>query len=771
MTEVLPLPDRWAEYTSRQESIANDEEKKSAWTQNGHTNKPHIIVDKSESIDSRFYEKVDSRSGSPSSMISDTISISEFDPTIKNMTQSLCPQGKSIISGYLYKKGVKSKMWMKRWYTLSDYTLFCFKNPKDTQLLRAIPLPSFSVSVLTPDSKIRKKHGFKVYKKQLRTHYFAAETEAEMLDWVQEISSACNLLSGTDTASLASESTDLARSVSYTNNRNNRFRSTTDTKPSRSEFIRHGSLMLKSSQDDLCDQTDSSNSKLLIGTNTMAWRKDPNRGMIPDKLQKMSVDSGVLLKGQAYERERIITDVRKSASSFELRLLNENSETVPQPQIQQTQSKYAGFTENNLNENSKEDLVRIVLMLVNELNVTNTEKLRYKKRMEKHKSTLIDLKTSMVKIFDKMQSQLFIEQEKYSAAMRQIKQLEKQISNLEAPSKLGRDIFKLTPQLANEIDALDAKISKAQEALAEVKSTAYHGSFKDVIALSSNLEAQEQYDIHLSQLREFIVELNSKLPGYQFTKEEVTTHMKETSANIKSLHLSKTKLERTIENLRSSDDSVSSLEENSQERYEQQLMKIIENLHQEEKKFEQLATEDQMLIARLQQMDKQLQRDKQLEREIVNIEENQATLYHKILKTTELTKSHLLDLAEDRYKYEQEFYSLSSRSPNGMFPNLPQPTQFHSDYLKKSVNAMNHLKYKSILELGLFSTLLQELLEMESENMDQLISLVVGTRRLQTDYTPDIPLESTILSIVNPNSSHLARQLYSSKNFQSLLLI
>ena len=37
--------------------------------------------------------------------------------------------------------------------------------------------------------------------------------------------------------------------------------------------------------------------------------------------------------------------------------------------------------------------MRTVLMLVNELNVTNTEKLRYKKRMEKHKSTLVQLKT------------------------------------------------------------------------------------------------------------------------------------------------------------------------------------------------------------------------------------------------------------------------------------------------------------------------------------------------------------------------------------------
>eukprot|EP00800_Vazella_pourtalesii_P023601 TRINITY_DN963_c0_g1_i2.p1 TRINITY_DN963_c0_g1~~TRINITY_DN963_c0_g1_i2.p1 ORF type:complete len:531 (-),score=114.16 TRINITY_DN963_c0_g1_i2:119-1711(-) len=530
--------------------------------------------------------------------------------------------------------------------------------------------------------------------------------------------------------------------------------------------------MLKGSQDDLCDQPNNANVKKILGSSVTFRKQDYYRGM-ETKLQKMSVDTGILLKGEEMAQGRIKSEVRKSASSFELRLLNEtgnNSDQSIKHEQQQMQAKYAGYTENILNESSKEDLVRTVLMLVNELNVTNTEKLRYKKRMEKHKSTLVQLKTSMVKIFDKMQNQLFVEQEKYSAAMRQIKQLEKQISNLEAPSKLGRDIFKLTPQLANEIDALDAKIKTAQEALTEVKNTAYRGSFKDVITLSSNLEAQEQYDIHLSQLREFIQELNSKFPSYQFTKEEVTVHMKETSVNIQSLHIAKSKLERTIEN-RSSDDSVNSLDDVSQEKYEQQLMKVIETLHQEEKKFEVLAKEDQNLVNRLRQMEKQMQRDKQLEKEIVNIEESQSVLYSKILKTTELTKSHLIDVAEDRYKYEQEFYSLFSRSPNGLLPNLPQPTQFHSDYLKKSVNAMNHLKYKSILELGLFSTLLQELLEMESENLEQLTSLLVKTRNLQTDYTPDIPQERTIIGILNPNSAHFARQLYSTKNFQTMLTI
>ena len=36
----------------------------------------------------------------------------------------------------------------------------------------------------------------------------------------------------------------------------------------------------------------------------------------------------------------------------------------------------------------------------------------------------------MVQIFDKMQNQLYVEQEKYSAAMRQVRQLEKQVSSI-----------------------------------------------------------------------------------------------------------------------------------------------------------------------------------------------------------------------------------------------------------------------------------------------------------------------------------------------------
>ena len=57
-----------------------------------------------------------------------------------------------------------------------------------------------------------------------------------------------------------------------------------------------------------------------------------------------------------------------------------------------------------------------------------------------------------------------------------------------------------------------------------------------------------------------------------------------------------------------------------------------------------------------------------------------------------------------------------------------------------SLICRNHLKYKSILELGLFSTLLQELLEMESENLEQLTSLLVETRKLQSKLITIITL-------------------------------
>ena len=44
---------------------------------------------------------------------------------------------------------------------------------------------------------------------------------------------------------------------------------------------------------------------------------------------KMSVDTGLLMKNSGMGQERA-SEVRKSASSFELRLLNENSEHTSQ---------------------------------------------------------------------------------------------------------------------------------------------------------------------------------------------------------------------------------------------------------------------------------------------------------------------------------------------------------------------------------------------------------------------------------------------------------
>lgn len=453
MTESFELPDRWAEYANKMETDRLNE-RRSTWPDQKDKNRTHpqIIIEKNDSIDSRYcLGRPDSGSCSPSSMISDSMSISEFDPSISHMTQSLRPHSRALISGYLYKKGVKSKMWKKRWYTLSDYTLFCYKSSKDAQLLSAIPLPSFSVSIISAEDKIRRKHGFKVFKKHIRTHYFSADSEREMNDWIQEIGLACNLQSGADTASIA-ESTDLSRSVSYYTGK--RQRTEIETKREDS-FTRHGSLMLKNSQDDLCDQNQTGNSRV---TNNEGWRKTVDRGMsTPLKMKpKFSVGSSPLKSSET--NRNFTSEVRKSASSYELRLLNDregNNHTGSDLRLPMFK-----YTENELNEKPKEELMRIVLKLVNELSVSNTEKIKYKKRMEKHKSTLVELKTSMVQIFDKMQNQLYVEQEKYSAAMRQVRQLEKQISNLEASSKLGRDIFKLTPQLANEIEALEEKISK-----------------------------------------------------------------------------------------------------------------------------------------------------------------------------------------------------------------------------------------------------------------------------------------------------------------------
>jgi len=107
--------------------------------------------------------------------------------------------GEIIKQGWLYKQSSSSvvggglKTWRKRWFLLSDLCLFYYKDADDKQILGSIILPSYTVETVTSEDKISRKYSFKIHHPGMRTFYISAESYNEMAEWIQLLSSICNL--------------------------------------------------------------------------------------------------------------------------------------------------------------------------------------------------------------------------------------------------------------------------------------------------------------------------------------------------------------------------------------------------------------------------------------------------------------------------------------------------------------------------------------------------------------------------------------------------
>ncbi|XP_018325988.1 uncharacterized protein LOC108737573 isoform X2 [Agrilus planipennis] len=98
------------------------------------------------------------------------------------------------MQGWLHKQGSEGWMlWKKRWFVLSEYCLFYYKGPEEEKLLGSILLPSYKVSICTPDDKVNKKHAFKCEHVNMRTYILAADSHELMMRWVKVLAMACNL--------------------------------------------------------------------------------------------------------------------------------------------------------------------------------------------------------------------------------------------------------------------------------------------------------------------------------------------------------------------------------------------------------------------------------------------------------------------------------------------------------------------------------------------------------------------------------------------------
>ncbi|KAJ8396688.1 hypothetical protein AAFF_G00015260 [Aldrovandia affinis] len=116
-----------------------------------------------------------------------------------------------VVRGWLYKQDSSGmRLWKRKWFVLSDFCLFYYKDSREETVLGSIPLPSYVVSPVEPDDHISRKCAFKachtgmrsyIYNKNsvigsqaehsgMRTYFFSADTQEDMSGWVSAMNQA-----------------------------------------------------------------------------------------------------------------------------------------------------------------------------------------------------------------------------------------------------------------------------------------------------------------------------------------------------------------------------------------------------------------------------------------------------------------------------------------------------------------------------------------------------------------------------------------------------
>ncbi|KAM4721536.1 LOW QUALITY PROTEIN: pleckstrin homology domain-containing family A member 7 [Rhinophrynus dorsalis] len=116
-----------------------------------------------------------------------------------------------IVRGWLHKQdSAGMRLWRRRWFLLSDYCLFYYKDSREESELGSIPLPSYVISPVGPEDRINRKYSFKavhtgmrayIHQKAsvvgshqehsgMRTYYFSADTQEDMNGWIKAMNQA-----------------------------------------------------------------------------------------------------------------------------------------------------------------------------------------------------------------------------------------------------------------------------------------------------------------------------------------------------------------------------------------------------------------------------------------------------------------------------------------------------------------------------------------------------------------------------------------------------
>ncbi|XP_056399067.1 pleckstrin homology domain-containing family A member 4 isoform X2 [Hyla sarda] len=96
------------------------------------------------------------------------------------------PNSPVVIRGWLYKQDSAGlRLWKRRWFVLSDFCLFYYRDSREETVLGSILLPSYEILPANPREVKNRRFCFKAEHPGMRTYYFGADTQEDMNAWIR----------------------------------------------------------------------------------------------------------------------------------------------------------------------------------------------------------------------------------------------------------------------------------------------------------------------------------------------------------------------------------------------------------------------------------------------------------------------------------------------------------------------------------------------------------------------------------------------------------
>ncbi|CAH2319261.1 Hypothetical predicted protein [Pelobates cultripes] len=106
------------------------------------------------------------------------------------------PNSPVVIRGWLYKQDSSGlKLWKRRWFVLSDFCLFYYRDSREETVLGSILLPSYEILPASPREVKNRRFSFKAEHPGMRTYYFGADTLEDMNAWIRAMNQSALVVS------------------------------------------------------------------------------------------------------------------------------------------------------------------------------------------------------------------------------------------------------------------------------------------------------------------------------------------------------------------------------------------------------------------------------------------------------------------------------------------------------------------------------------------------------------------------------------------------